>query len=142
VGTEPQDEVACSLRALPRDDGVRPGMRTAAAAIMLERVAGATAGAPTVGPIAVAPGRAPFRPPPGSVCLAPRDAVEGGADVLDLEQQLGDTYGALGVLQVAAAAELLQTSRPSAAASLLCGDPRDGWRTATLSAPAVQEAGR
>ena len=140
VGAEPQDEIACSLHALSRRPGV--GLRAAAAAIMLARAAGAPAGAPAIGPIAVAPGGAALRPPAESVCLAPREAVAEDAGVLDLERQLGDTYGALGVLQVAVAAELLAAGAPGAAVTVRCGDPRDGWRMTTLSAPPAQAVDR
>jgi 3-oxoacyl-[acyl-carrier-protein] synthase II len=137
VGAEPQDEVACALRGLRRRPG--GGLRAAAAAVMLERAAGPAAGAPTIGPIAAMATSAVVQPPGGSICLAPRTAIGEGAGALDVEAELGDTYGALGVLQVAAAAELLAAGRSGTRVTVLCGDPRDGWRMTTLNAAPAQE---
>ena len=64
------------------------------------------------------------------------------ARVIDLSSRFGDTYGALGVLQVAIAASLLArepTSGLPATVRVVCGDSVDGWRFADVTGAGPQK---
>lgn len=119
VGAEPDDEVSAALHAARPAAGGAP-LRAGAAAVVLEP-AEAAAGAVLLSP--VAPAAEP--PPPGDAGL-----LVGPGGRVDLTAALGDTYGALGVLQVAAAAALVAARGEEVA--VVCGDACDGWRVATL----------
>lgn len=110
VGTEPDDATACALFAAGRTDG--NALRAAAACVVLE----ADAGGVVIGPVAD--------------CVDARPSVSAGGELLDLDSAFGHTYGAHGVLQVAAAAELVSTC--GGTARVACGDPDDGYRTTEL----------
>lgn len=136
VGAEPDDEVATMLyqqRAVARPAS---SLRAGAACVMLELAANATSGMPLLGPIRSALKR-PVTPPETqpSIFIGPTEMAMGHARLIDLARQFGDTYGALGVLQVATAAALIAAApagaRPSV--TMLCGDQTDGWRLATMS---------
>jgi 3-oxoacyl-[acyl-carrier-protein] synthase II len=110
VGTEPDDPTAAALFAA---GGGRP-LRAAAACVVLE-------------------------PGPGDVLVGPVEehTADGAESVVavgniahDLTAGLGHTYGALGVLQLAAAAELVRTG--GSTARVVCGDPVDGFRATTV----------
>lgn len=138
VGAEPDDEIATKLyrqRAVARGEGAR-SLRAGAASVVLEMAAHAVSGMPLLGPIRSAserPVAVPETQP--SVFIGPTGMAMGHARLIDLAQQFGDTYGALGVLQVAIAAALVAAApagaRPSVA--MRCGDLADGWRLATMN---------
>jgi 3-oxoacyl-(acyl-carrier-protein) synthase len=109
VGVEPDDPTAAALCPGPRP-------RQVAACVVLE----------PAGPVVLDPVTYPTEP-------AAREEVvlEPGGAVLDLTGQLGHTYGALGVLQVAVGAALV--SARGGAARVVCGDPHDGFRATRLS---------
>jgi 3-oxoacyl-[acyl-carrier-protein] synthase II len=106
-----------------------------AAAIVLE-AAGAGARATRVG-------RPRFTPPGAAVAPAARLVIAAGrppgldGDVIDLDAELGDLYGAAGVVAVALAADV--AARTGAPVAVVCGDPDDGWQTLTIGDP--EEAG-
>jgi 3-oxoacyl-[acyl-carrier-protein] synthase II len=124
VGTEPDDEVATELHAC-RAGGGGATLRAGAAAVVLERAADAA------GPVRLTMGGNPATP---SVLLGPQelavDLCGPAARVIDLTREIGDTYGALGVLQVAVGAALIASRGPTAPdlVAVSCG----GRRTATL----------
>jgi 3-oxoacyl-[acyl-carrier-protein] synthase II len=154
VGAEPADPTATALLAgepapepapelTPRPaPGAR--LRAAAACVVLAPAAGFPA-APVLDPVAPAPAGGPGsrRAPPISPqadpgrpagtrpeLIAPGDYYPPERPVLDLTGRLGQTYGALGVLQVAVAAAIL--ARAPGAIRIVCGDPADGYRTTRL----------
>jgi 3-oxoacyl-[acyl-carrier-protein] synthase II len=118
VGVEPDDDVATELQ---RRRGAREAgtLRAGASCLVLER-AGAAGAPPLIGDVrtVAAPEAAPACP----------DAP------LDLGATIGDMYGAAGVLQVAAAAALLEGPPRLACARVVCGDSADGWRTVDVLA--------
>ena len=134
VGVEPADEVATALRGQRR--GVRAPACAGAASIVLER-ADIEAGAMlALGPIQFAPvrelldlgGR-------DALLVGPSNLARPGQPVIDLENEMGDLYGALGVMQLASAAAILAESpgsAPADKATIVCGDDFDGWRTAAV----------
>jgi 3-oxoacyl-[acyl-carrier-protein] synthase II len=101
VGAEPDDEVATRLyrqRAVASGAGA-PSLRAGAASVMLELAAHAVSGMPLLGSIRPArerPAAVPETQP--SVFIGPTGMATGHARLIDLAQQFGDTYGALGVL--------------------------------------------
>ncbi|WP_052443231.1 beta-ketoacyl synthase N-terminal-like domain-containing protein [Streptacidiphilus neutrinimicus] len=133
VGVEPVDDtvrVLAGRRGSP--EGARTEPREGAACVVLEAAA---------------------RPSPGEIVLGAvtqhraldvAAAGRRGSDVLrlvspggspgdvDLSAACGDTYGALGVLQAAAATAWLR-ERDAARAVLVAGDEEDGWARAELS---------
>ena len=122
VGVEPADDRATALA------GIGPGaapLRAAAGCVVLER---ADTGL-LLGPVR-------YGPATGTTA----DLVFGptGDPVADL----GDTYGAHGVLQLAVAAATLAAGS-GGAAELRCGDPEDGYAGVRLSAtgPLLAAAG-
>jgi 3-oxoacyl-[acyl-carrier-protein] synthase II len=116
VGAEPDDEDAAALQ---------PGLRAAAAAVVLEP--GGVPGWPRL-----ELGRhAAARPEPTAPTLiGPAGPGARALRVIDLTSRLGDTSGALGVLQLALGAALVAAGEPSVA--LVCGDEVDGWRQASI----------
>lgn len=109
AGAEPDDEVAEELHARrARSDGAP--LRAAAAAIVLE----------PAGPVRLSL----------DDCAAP--VVVGPGAAVDLTHELGDTYGALGVLQVAVGAGLVCGPAGPDRVSVVCGDEAGGRRVATL----------
>jgi hypothetical protein len=130
VGVEPGDDIA---RALVQRRTPTPGgpveLRDAAACVVLERGPGVVVGALTRHP----------RPPhtDADLVLGPYPNSAGAS----LTALVGDSYGALGVLQVAVAAARLTGAAPGALpgradqprdAVLTCGDPDDGYATLRL----------
>lgn len=116
VGVEPDDEVATAFL----DGPAGAGPSAVAACVVLERS----------GPLVLSPVAGPPPPGPHLVLAAGRTAGQ-SAGVVDLEEVVGPASGALGVLQVAVAAELL--SRRGGSADITCGDPDDGYRTTRLT---------
>jgi len=100
VGAEPDDEVAGALRR---------GGRAGAGAVVLEPAAPGVAPAVVLGPV--------------------RPAPDGGQGS-DPAAELGDLYGAHGVVQVALGAALVAAGAP--AVTCVCGDEADGWRSVEL----------
>ena len=116
VGAEPDDDVAQSLNA-GRRHRPRP-LVAGAAAVVLERAG--ESNAPGVF-LDVAPRAAE---PPGAASDASIDRLS----------DVGDMYGALGVLQIAVAAELVR-ARPGDVPHRIgfrCGDASDGWRAGAV----------
>jgi 3-oxoacyl-[acyl-carrier-protein] synthase II len=100
VGAEPDDEVARALRG---------GVRAGAGAVVLEPAGQAATPAVVLGPV--------------------RRAAAGRCEP-DVTGELGDLYGALGVVQVALAAALVAAGTPHV--TCVCGDDVDGWRSVEL----------
>ncbi|HEU4426334.1 MAG TPA: beta-ketoacyl synthase N-terminal-like domain-containing protein [Pilimelia sp.] len=112
VGAEPDDEVASAVhgRRLAYDDG--PPLRAAAACVILRRPDDVGGGAATLGPVMVGGAVGPHE----------------DAGPLARLRDLGDTYGAAGVVLVALAAGLLDAGLAAGPVPVACGDPVDGWR--------------
>jgi 3-oxoacyl-[acyl-carrier-protein] synthase II len=135
VGVEPGDPVATAL--LGADGG--PPLRQAAACVLLEPVGyllldpvedlvrEKTPSGPATG---TAGGHTAPDGTPAELVLAPQHLCPDQTTV-DLTATLGATYGALGVLQVAVAAAVL--AEHGGAATIVCGDAQDGYRTTRLS---------
>lgn len=132
VGAEPDDEIAQAL-VKNREPG-RAALRAAAACVILSAPSGREnevllGDGGTFGP--EEPREAAEPAGFGGLMFVPEDSPRGGgADddrVIDLTQRLGTTYGALGVLQAAAATA--QLTRPGAPnlAHLCCGDSVEGF---------------
>ena len=134
VGAEPDDEVAVALHGR-RAAACGGALRAGAAAIVLE--AAAPAGAPRLGQVGSAPGRDSVGGRAGaSVVVGPAELGRGAGRVIDLVREVGDPYGALGVLQVAVAAALVAGAGAAGPrkVAVICGDDVDGWRTTALLA--------
>lgn len=126
VGAEPDDARVQHLY------GAR--LRAGAAAVLLTAVSTVLPGVPLVegfechtdAPACVKPGTAP-------VILQP--STEDPARTIDILRAIGDTYGALGVMQVALAAAAME-AMPQAGfrAYAASGSARDGWRSVRLRA--------
>jgi len=154
VGAEPEDEVAQALaksrdpRTSP-DRGV-PALRAAASCVVLGR-----ADSPAFAEGTALLGAGGVLPPGSAVDqilptdfrglmfvpygLSPRvPAADGDQDrVVDLTERLGETYGALGVLQVAAAAARLTSGEGTDQAYAACGDAIEGYAWLSLHAGTV-----
>ena len=74
------------------------------------------------------------------LAIGPRAQTGRAQRVIDLRQEIGDSYGALGVLQVAVAAALVASGSIHDSVQIICGDAGDGWRTTTVSKHAVPAA--
>jgi 3-oxoacyl-[acyl-carrier-protein] synthase II len=138
VGTEPDDEVAKSLyrkrAALRRGGG--DNLRAGAACVVLEFANDIMSAAPVLGAIRPSPEVSPGTDGRGpSILIGPEHVSAGNVRLIDPVQQVGDTYGAMGVLQVAMAAALIAAApageTPSVA--VVCGDEVDGWRSLTVN---------
>lgn len=116
VGVEPDDEVGARLLGHP--------VRAAAVCVVLGL---GGAGPELTGTGVRVPGATSAPPPPADLMLAP-------GEQLDLAAALGDTYGALGVLQVAAAAAWLADRPAGTTATAVCGDADDGAAWTALRA--------
>lgn len=106
VGAEPDDEVASVLYA-----GRGGRLRAGAGAVVLEPAEATGAPGVLLGPV--------------------RSAAAAGDRVVD-RAELGDTYGALGVIQVALGAALVAAGA-AGPLHVACGDDADGWRMVTLA---------
>lgn len=130
VGAEPDDEDARSLHA-PAAKATGAPLRAGAGAVILERPT-AREGTFYSGIRIVVPARpCTAERPPASVVLGRRGPA-GAHRVIDLVREIGDLYGALGVVQTAAAAAMIASSNGPEAVQVSCGDTTDGWRTALL----------
>ncbi|MFE2714968.1 beta-ketoacyl synthase N-terminal-like domain-containing protein [Streptomyces mirabilis] len=153
VGVEPLDDTVRSLALLrPTSNGGHPEPRAAAACVVLEAADSAQAGQVLLGPVShhgelsaavkdegTAPELRVISPGP-----AGGDSVA-VPETLDLSAAIGETYGALGVLQAAVATAWLHAHEGpgTARATLVSGDTEDGWARAELlrpSAPVGTEA--
>jgi 3-oxoacyl-[acyl-carrier-protein] synthase II len=142
VGAEPTDETASSLVKL-RDVGAFAGieahpLRAAAAAVVLERDDLAETRHAVVGDATVlAPGPWPSVAAGPGLALPPYGERLAGTPELsvDLTERLGETYGALGVLQTAVAAAWLRGRGEDTTAVLAAGDRIDGYAALTLHGP-------
>lgn len=126
VGTEPDDEVASELHAR-RSAGGGARLRAGAAALVLE-----PAGAGR--PVGISMGaRAEASPVVIGPAALAGDLARRPDRLIDLTHEIGDTYGALGVLQVAVGAALIAGRRAGPGpVTVICGDRADGRREATL----------
>ena len=129
VGVEPDDEVAAGLHRRRTAAASRRPLRAGAACVVLE-------------PVRNAPS-APLRL--GAVrSVASPATVDGGSppDVV-LAAEIGEMYGATGVVQVAAAAYLLaaEAGAPDGPVRLVCGDESDGWRTVNVMLDRARRVG-
>jgi 3-oxoacyl-[acyl-carrier-protein] synthase II len=138
VGAEPDDEIA---RKLHRQRGgvssLGSRLRAGAACVVLESFFTAPVGTPLLGPVrsgkqfVVEPDEAL-----PSVVIGPMAAMPSTRfRVIDLASLIGDTYGALGVLQVATAATMIARKPVNSRLSVgvVCGDEIDGWRSTMVS---------
>lgn len=134
VGVEPDDEVACAL--LERRGG---RLHAGAAAVVLELADTGDEPAVRLGPVRRAAARGALPHGPAGVLVGPRELAAPGERAIDLTREIGDTYGALGVVQVALGAALLAggTTGP---VEVACGDDADGWRAVTLAGGPRKEA--
>ncbi|MGV9270952.1 beta-ketoacyl synthase N-terminal-like domain-containing protein [Kitasatospora sp. NPDC003701] len=148
VGAEPADEIARALVRSrdPRTYGGRgvPELRASAACVVL---GGHRAGArsavlgdsgtlsPGAQPPAAHRGPASDRDPAShrELTFPPYGVAEESDTVVDLTARLGETYGALGVLQVAAAAARIGRGDADGA-RVACGDAVEGYTWLDLAA--------
>lgn len=126
VGAEPDDLVAAAL--LRADPHAGPPLRQAAACAVLEP-AEKTA-AVVLEPVEPVTAAQLPQDSPDTLMIAPGE-LSSRPGVIDLSAQIGHTYGALGVLQVAVAAAVLAQRR--GIARIVCGDKNDGYRTTRVT---------
>jgi 3-oxoacyl-[acyl-carrier-protein] synthase II len=150
AGTEPDDETATRLhreRTAARR-GYDAVLRAAAACIVLEPAASASFDAPMLGRVRHE-AQIPTQDSPvaAKILLGRRHAGFRGDRILDLTARLGDTYGALGVFQVAVASAMMARSSAEALPSAMVrtGDPVEGWSSLLIernlkSLPILNEA--
>lgn len=136
VGVEPDDEVSVALRR--RRGGRRVPARAGAASLILEPAVVGVGTMPVLEPIAFVSAREEL--PLGdhnTLLVGSADLAGLRQFTVDVEMELGDLYGALGVVQVATATELIADtdSAPADTATVVCGDDFDGWRTARICWP-------
>jgi hypothetical protein len=136
VGAEPEDEISQAL-AKSRDPdtygrrGV-PTLRASAACVILgKREAGARCA--VLGDSGTLPPGAQVPTDRRDLTLAPYGIAEESDTVIDLTSRLGETYGALGVLQVAAAAAKIGCGDADGA-YVVCGDAVEGYTWLDLAA--------
>jgi 3-oxoacyl-[acyl-carrier-protein] synthase II len=146
VGVEPDDDVATAVHRMRSGVATGRPLRAGAACVILEaahrcgtgdRRAMALVDLPAVWRPADADKAAPVMSARGvaaDLFVGPRTLAPAGMAHLDLVECLGDAYGALGVLQVAVSTLLLDGGF-FGPMHLMCGDPRDGWRCATVTPP-------
>ncbi|MEU5182208.1 beta-ketoacyl synthase N-terminal-like domain-containing protein [Streptomyces longwoodensis] len=147
VGVEPDDATVRQLALLrPTSNGRHPQPRAAAACVVLEAADPARADQVLLGAVSHH-GELPAAVKdegtaaqlrlisPGPAAGAPGEAPQ----ALDLSAAVGETYGALGVLQAAAATAWLGAHPGPGAvrAALVSGDAEDGWARAELLRPAA-----
>jgi len=119
IGVEPADATAAALFGTESSQPLCRG----AACVLLEPNAALALG--PVGALESEPDTGP-----ADLVIAPVEVVP-GRQTVDLTGQLGHTYGALGVLQVAVAAAIL--AERGGTARIVCGDPTDGYRATWLT---------
>jgi len=137
VGVEPDDEVATAVHRMRANVPAGSAPLAGAACVLLEP-AGTDRAVLALVEVPVPPWS---DCPAGGLFIGPGSRAPAGVAALDLVAQLGDAYGALGVLQVAVGT-LLLAGGLCGPAHLVCGDPADGWRRATVTSAAGQEGGR
>ncbi|MDH6108613.1 3-oxoacyl-[acyl-carrier-protein] synthase II [Kitasatospora sp. MAP12-15] len=152
VGVEPADEVSQSLVKSrdPHTYGRRgtPTLRAAAACVILGKPGTlgkpVPFGKPGTGTRSVMLGDSGTLPPAAQVptdhpglTFAPYGIADESDSVVDLTARLGETYGALGVLQVAAAAATIGAGGVDAA-HVACGDAIEGYTWLDLAAGDVR----
>ena len=141
VGAEPDDPVARAFHAR-RTAGATGPYCAGSAAIVIEATSGADLRMPRLGTISSSLAHDEAGPLP--LAIGPRAQTGGAERVIDLREEIGDCYGALGVLQVAVAAGLVASGSIHDSVRIVCGDAGDGWRTTTVSkhvVPATSQAG-
>ncbi len=131
VGTEPDDEIATRfhrerIAATLGDDA---SLRAAAACIVLQLASSASPVASTLGRVQHETHIITHANPSSAPVLIGRAHAPSPGRVIDLTSYLGDTYGALGVLQVGVAAAMMATSSVEAlpAVMVTTGDSVEGW---------------
>jgi 3-oxoacyl-[acyl-carrier-protein] synthase II len=139
VGVEPGDEIAQLLqagRASPDASSTR--LRSVAACVVLEALDNPGPGMPVLE--AIGEGKDfPAGLTSPSVMIGPACCRGAFSPSIDLVAELGDPYGALGVMQVAIAATHIASGPLSSSgwAGVVCGDALDGWRMAVIAAAPV-----
>jgi 3-oxoacyl-[acyl-carrier-protein] synthase II len=66
------------------------------------------------------------------VLVGPSQLAPPGVRGIDLGDDIGDTFGACGVIQLAVAAALVAACEATSV-ELICGDQADGWREAVVT---------
>jgi 3-oxoacyl-[acyl-carrier-protein] synthase II len=132
VGVEPDDDVASRVRARGRTAGPGERLRAGAAAVVLERAHDGThaprlASVRSCADLAGAVARAH-----GDALLGPSRLAPHGIRAIDLRHDVGDTFGACGVIQLAVAAALVAAGEAESV-QLICGEEVEGWREAVVS---------
>ncbi|HTB49658.1 MAG TPA: beta-ketoacyl synthase N-terminal-like domain-containing protein [Solirubrobacteraceae bacterium] len=136
VGVEPDDEISVALRR--RRGGRHAPARAGAASLILEPAVVGAGTMPALGPIAFVSDREQLTFADHETLLVGCAELAGPRQsTVDVEEELGDLYGALGVVQVATATALIADTDSAAAdtATVVCGDDLDGWRSATICQP-------
>lgn len=133
VGAEPDDEVARCFHASRVGRRAGDELRAGAAAVLLERARDGHA--PRLSQHVRHPVEAPPSLPDGvAMLIGPQEFGARAQCTHDLAREWGDTYGAQGIVQVAAAAALMATTPAPARIAIVCGDHADGWRSAVVEA--------
>ncbi len=134
VGAEPGDSVALEFQAMRGDPagGKRRALRTAAAAVVLQR--SPSRGMPVLQGVHPVSSPEAGTEPLAARLIGPLFLAGDGRQVIDIDEVLGDTFGAQGVLQIAVAAELMARSSGMARETMdiIGGDSVDGWRRARI----------
>jgi 3-oxoacyl-[acyl-carrier-protein] synthase II len=150
VGSEPADADATTIHRQRRIPHV--ALRSAAACVVLEQREAPGPAVPIIGAVRALAHLRDHDSRHVSTVIGPEAAPTDARPAIDLARLWGDSYGALGVLQVAVAASLVarHESPDGYSAEVVCGDPADGWRSivignraaliATAPAPAVSVA--
>jgi 3-oxoacyl-[acyl-carrier-protein] synthase II len=134
VGAEPGDPVAVSLHAR-RARATRAELLPGAAAIVLERAAEVSAGLPVIESIHHGAWPASNGDLADvSIVIGPSMLAARAPRTIDIVRDAGDPYGALGVIQLALASELVRRSSSCARPRVVvaCGDEADGWRSTVV----------
>jgi hypothetical protein len=136
VGVEPDDEIAQTLvKSRDPDTYGRAGLaalRAAAACVVLGRRRRGSSAAVLCDSGTLPPG-APVPMDRWGLMFTPYGAAPESDRIVDLTARLGETYGALGVLQVAAAAAAIARSETDGAYAA-CGDAVEGYAWLDLAA--------
>jgi hypothetical protein len=136
VGVEPDDEVAQAMAKCRHWDTYgrhgAPALRAAAACVVLGRRPAGSRSA-VLGDSGVLPPGADVPTEHWGMMFAPHGIAGESDSVVDLTSRLGETYGALGVLQVAAAAAKISHEDVDGA-YVACGDAVEGYTWLTVAA--------
>jgi 3-oxoacyl-[acyl-carrier-protein] synthase II len=133
VGAEPADASAEQFHASRARIGRALRLRGGAAALVLQLADDVEPRPPILEAIDDGVASAVAGATPPAIAIGPAARVPQAGRVIDLETEIGDTYGAQGVLQVAVGCALVSAApRGAAHAVIICGDEADGWRSTIL----------